>query len=114
MNGFLFDENLPRRLRFVPSLPVFHATSIGASPSDSLLWDHAKRNNLVIVTKDVDFSDRILVSEPPPWIVQLRFGNMRANEFHTFLTLLWPKVESYLPEHKLIHVYRDRIDAVSS
>ena len=65
----------------------------------------------MIVTKDADFSDRILVSAPPPWIVHLRFGNMRRREFHQFLASVWPQVESLLPTNKLVCVYGDRIEA---
>lgn len=111
MNGFLLDENLPARLTFSPSLPVSHAQDLGGNPTDSELWAHSRANQLVIVTKDADFSDRILVSNPPPWIVHLRFGNMRRAEFHRFLTSVWPQVESLLPANKLICVYTDRIEA---
>jgi len=27
MNGFLFDENLPSKIQFAPSLPIIHALS---------------------------------------------------------------------------------------
>lgn len=111
MKGFLLDENLPVRLTFEPSLPVSHATKLGSNPTDSELWSHARTNRLVIVTKDADFSDRILVSQPPPWIVHLRFGNMRRAEFHRFLASVWSQIESMLPTNKLICVYGDRIEA---
>lgn len=111
MNGILLDENLPRRLTFVPSLPVIHSSDLGSHLSDAQLWQRAKTDGLVIVTKDADFSDRILVSSPPPWIVHLRFGNMRRNGFHYFLASIWPRVEILLPEHKLVCVYAGRIEA---
>lgn len=110
MNSFLLDENLPARLTFTPSKPVFHARDLGSNPSDSELWAHARIHGLVIVTKDTDFSDRILVSEPPPWIIHLRFGNLRRNEFHQFLASAWPQIESHLPRHKLICLYPNRIE----
>ncbi len=69
MKGFLLDENLPTRLTFSPSLPVCHARDFGGNPSDSELWDLAGVRQWMIVTKDADFSDRILVSVPPPWVV---------------------------------------------
>ena len=56
MNGFLFDENLPANLRFTPALPVIHVSVLGESPSDTQIWQYAKQNDLVIVTKDADFS----------------------------------------------------------
>lgn len=102
MKGFLFDENLPGRLRFTPSLPIWHASDLGANPTDSEIWSHARSMCLAVVTKDTDFSDRMLVSSPPPWIVHLRFGNMRRNEFHQFLAAVWPKVELLLPANKLV------------
>lgn len=111
MTGFLFDENLPSRLTFVPSLPVNPSTSLGASPSDLALWEHARQHAMVIVTKDADFSDRIMLSSPPPWIVHLRFGNLRRRAYHALLAKVWPDVEALLPAHKLICVYADRIEA---
>lgn len=102
VNGFLLDENLPGGLSLQPSLPVSHALDLGENPTDGELWFHAKIQRLVIVTKDADFSDRILVSTPPPWIVHLRFGNMRRKEFDRFLAAVWPQVESLLPANKLV------------
>jgi predicted nuclease of predicted toxin-antitoxin system len=111
LNGFLFDENLPRRLRFTPSLPWIVSDSLGVSPTDSKIWSDARDRGLAIVTKDADFSDRIMLSAPPPWIVHLRFGNLRRNQYHALLAKIWPKVEALLPAHKLICVYSDRIEA---
>lgn len=85
MKGFLFDENLPRRIRFTPSLPVTHVEALGASPQDAAVWEYAKAEFLAIVSKDTDFSDRILVSQPPPWVVHLRIGNLRRADFRASL-----------------------------
>ncbi len=112
MKGFVFDENVPNRLTFVPKLPLAHSSSFGASPSDSDIWQQARANEWVIVSKDTDFSNRIMVSQPPPWVVHLRFGNLRKREFHAYLSRVWPQIESLLPEHKLINVYRNRIEAI--
>jgi predicted nuclease of predicted toxin-antitoxin system len=50
MKGFLFDENLPGRLRFSPSLPVVALSKIGKHPTDSQIWDFARKNGLAIVS----------------------------------------------------------------
>lgn len=113
MNGFLFDQNLPARLTFVPSLSLIHATALGQSPSDSQIWLYAKTHDLVIVTKDADFSGRIILTQPPPRVVHLRFGNLRRADFHSRLAAVWPQILRLLPEHKLINVYTDRIEAVT-
>lgn len=112
MRGFLFDENTPRRLTFAPSLPIRHSKDLGASPSDTEIWNYARREELVIVSKDADFSNRIMLSSPPPWIVRLRFGNMRKKAFHEYLQKVWPSIEALLPAHKLINVFQNRIEGI--
>lgn len=112
MKGFVFDENLPRRIRFAPSLPIVHVEALGFSPPDIAVWEYAKTGSLAIVSKDTDFSDRILVSQPPPWVVHLRIGNLRRADFHAFLARVSPQIESLLSTHKLVNVYLDRIEAV--
>jgi predicted nuclease of predicted toxin-antitoxin system len=112
MNGWLFDQNLPAQLSFAPALPTVSATTLGTNPTDSELWDHAKSNHWAIVTKDADFSGRIILQTPPPWIVHLRFGNLRRREYHAVLARVWPQVEALLPAHKLVNVYADRVEAV--
>lgn len=111
MNGFLFDENLPTKIQFIPSLPIIHVSILGNSPSDSQIWEYAKDKKLVIVTKDADFSDRLMVDLFPPKVVHLRFGNMRKREFHSFLDRVWPEIETLVIDHKLINVYLDQIEA---
>jgi predicted nuclease of predicted toxin-antitoxin system len=42
-------------------------------------------NAYTIVTKDADFYDRIILSEPPPRVIYLQIGNMRIRELFVFL-----------------------------
>ena len=112
MNGFLFDENLPAEIRFTPTFPVIHVSVLGNSPSDTQIWQYAKRNGLAIVSKDADFSDRLMIDASPPKVIHLRFGNMRQRDFHTFLTRVWSTIEALIVDHKLIDVYQDRIEAI--
>lgn len=112
MTGFLFDENIPRNITFAPQMPVFHVRDLGQSISDTTIWRHARENKLVIVSKDVDFSNRIMLTSPPPWVVHLRFGNLQRRDFHSLLARLWSRIEELLPEHKLVNVHADRIEAV--
>ena len=112
MKGFYFDQNLPTRIQFTPSLPVFSPSDLGPSPTDTQVWDFARPGELVIVSKDADFSERIILHTPPPWIVHIRFGNLRRREFHAVLARAWPQVETLLKTHKLVNVYRDRVEGV--
>lgn len=113
MNGFLFDSNLPARIQFTPAWPVTHARHLGSRHSDTELWDHACKYDLVIVTKDADFSHRIMAQSPPPRVVHLRIGNTRRHEFHELLARVWPRMEHLAQRYKLVNVFRDRIEAVS-
>lgn len=112
MNGWLLDQNLPARLAFAPALPVTHASALGSNPSDAQLWEHARLHRLAIVTKDADFSGRIIIEAPPPWVVHLRFGNLRLRDYHVALATAWPRIEALLPQHKLVNVFADRVEAI--
>lgn len=73
MRGFLFNENLQvQSLR--SNWPITRACALGARLTDSQLWLHARENDLAIVTKDADFSQRIVLNAPPPRVVHLRVG----------------------------------------
>ena len=65
MKGYLFDGNVPSRLRFAPKLPIIPLSKVGRNPTDSQIWNFARNHDLVIVSKDADFSDRIIASSPP-------------------------------------------------
>ena len=112
MKGFLLDQNLPARLTFAPALPVTAAVAVRRNPTDSELWDYATREELAIVSKDADFSDRIILGTPPPWVVHLRFGNLRRKDFHALLARVWPQVESLLKSNKLVNLYADRVEGI--
>ena len=114
MKGFILDENLPRRIRFQPSWPVIHAHALGAGVSDADIWAHAHANELAIVTKDADFSTRMLPATPPPWVVHLRFGNLGRHAYHQRMAECWPHVENLLPRAKLIEVHARTILHVSA
>jgi predicted nuclease of predicted toxin-antitoxin system len=114
VKGYLLDENLPSRLRFRPKLSVVHARELGDAPSDAELWEYAGANDLVIVTKDADFSDRVMASKPPPRVVHFRIGNIKRHAFHDFLARVWPRLEELLESSKLINVYLDHIEAISA
>ncbi len=42
---------------------------------DPIVWDYAKKNNLMIVSKDADMHDPSLVFGNSPKVIWLRLGN---------------------------------------
>ena len=110
--GFLIDENLPAPLRFVLPGLVIHARELGEACTDTLLWQTAREQKLVILTKDTDFYNRILLSSPPPWVVQLLCGNLRKQALLALLAAAWPDIQGLLPAHKLIQVRLGSVEGV--
>lgn len=112
MNGYLIDENLPSARFFPCSREVVHARSLATMATDTQLWTYAKEHALAIVTKDSDFSHRILPATPPPWVVHFVLGNMRRQDMILFIEKIWPAVERLLPDHKLLRIFPDHIEGV--
>ena len=42
---------------------------------DEVIWERAKRDGFIIVTKDEDFAQMVWRFGPPPQVVWLRIGN---------------------------------------
>ena len=84
MPKYLIDVNLPYRFSLWNSDDFVHQTNIDDEWTDEQIWEYAKENNLTIITKDADFSNRIIFHEPPPRVIHIRFGNMKMRESRNF------------------------------
>ena len=75
----LFDENLaPRLVELVADLfpGSLHVSSVElGSTSDATIWEYAKVNGFVFVTKDKDFAYLSMVWGAPPKVVLVQTGN---------------------------------------
>ena len=110
MIRLLIDENLPSTLASCLPVHCFHATDYGARPTDLELWEHARQNHLVILTRDADFFHRLLLEGPPPKVIWIRFGNLRRRELEATLKRLWPTLEKLLLDAHLLEVHPDEIE----
>jgi predicted nuclease of predicted toxin-antitoxin system len=85
----LFDENLSPKLsnRLSDLFPnSFHVRDVGMkSTIDPIVWDYAKDNNLMIVSKDADMHDLSLVFGSPPKVIWLRLGNCSTLQVENLL-----------------------------
>ena len=109
---FLIDVNLPRFFSLWKANEYLHQYELCDEWSDSEIWTYAKSENLTIITKDSDFSSRILLHNPPPKVIHIKLGNMKMNQFHAVLNRLWPEVIELNKDFKLINVFIDRIEGV--
>ncbi|HEX8266041.1 MAG TPA: DUF5615 family PIN-like protein [Pyrinomonadaceae bacterium] len=85
----LFDENLSHKLAFLLA-DIFphsvHVRDIGLkATSDPLVWDYAKDNDFMIVSKDADMHDLSLVFGNPPKVVWVRLGNCSTRQVEELL-----------------------------
>ena len=53
--------------------------------SDREIWDHAKREGFVIVSKDNDFQQMSFVYGAPPKVIWIRRGNSSVSEIEEIL-----------------------------
>lgn len=112
MPTYLIDANLPRYFGLWNTPEHVHQHELDPAQEDRGIWEYARARALTIVTKDSDFSGRILLAEPPPKVIHIRLGNMSMRQFHEAVVKRWPQVVEMSATHKLVVVYEDRIEGV--
>ena len=104
----LLDENLSDRLIYW-ILDLYpnseHVKTLGLINTDDLIiWEYARLNHSVIVSKDSDFHQRSLLYGHPPKFIYLRIGNcptskivqILRNNFNVIKQFEDSKIESIL------------------
>ncbi|MEO6638614.1 MAG: DUF5615 family PIN-like protein [Ginsengibacter sp.] len=109
---YLIDENLPDCLSLWSSKDFLHVKSISKSIPDKEIWKFALDNNLIILTKDTDFHERILYKDPPPKVVLFRLGNTSISYLENFLNVHWKEILEQIKIAKLVIVYNDKIEGL--
>ena len=59
---------------------------------DSIIWQHARKEKAVIISKDEDFADRSLLGDEGVALVWIRKGNCSNRILIAWLAPLWPEV----------------------
>ena len=78
------DENLSRRL--VPVLEDHYpgTTQVALegleTASDQKIWDYAKEEGYVLVTRDADFYEKSLLYGPPPHVIWIKLQNPKSSK----------------------------------
>jgi predicted nuclease of predicted toxin-antitoxin system len=86
MKKYLIDVNLPYYFSLWNKEDFIHQKDINDEWTDEQIWNYAAENNLTIITKASDFSHRIILHNPPPRIIHIRFGNVKMKEFFSILS----------------------------
>jgi predicted nuclease of predicted toxin-antitoxin system len=109
---FIIDINLPYYFGLWNSPDFVHVRDLNFKWSDEEIWKYSKENDLTIISKDVDFSNKIFLNVPPPKVIHIQFGNLKAKVFHKVMTEFWNKILELNANHKLVNVFIDRIEAI--
>ncbi len=109
---YLIDETLPDCLEIWLSEDFLHITKISKSISDKNIWNYAAQNNLIILTKDSDFHERILYRNPPPKVILFRLGNTSIRYLENFLEIHWSLIIEQIDFAKLVVVFKDKIEGL--
>lgn len=112
MAKYLVDANLPYYFALWNNDDFIHVRDLDDTWSDETIWQYARDNRLTIITKDADFSTKVLYKGAPPKVIHLKIGNMRIKDFHQFISMIWQEVSSMTENYNLINVYSDRIEAI--
>jgi len=91
----LVDNNLSYKL-IQPLQNLFPGTlhiqnALNSTADDLTVWNFAKTNNFIILTKDNDFDERSQLEGCPPKIIHLICGNKTT--LHILNLILWHKDE---------------------
>lgn len=101
----LFDENLSPKLpsRVNDVFPdSLHVRDVGMNETiDPIVWDYAKDNNLIIVSKDSDMHDLSLVFGNPPKVIWLRLGNCSTLQIERLLRREFEAIQLFYEDKEL-------------
>jgi predicted nuclease of predicted toxin-antitoxin system len=111
MAKFIVDANLPYHFSLWNKDSFIHVFDLNESMTDNEILEYATRNNLTIVTKDADFTSKVLFRDNPK-VIHLKIGNLKIQELHTFLNNNWNKIKQVSESCKLTNVYIDRIEGI--
>lgn len=85
----LFDQNLSFKLidQLSDLFPgSYHLQHLNLDTAfDDEVWEYAKNNGFVIITKDSDFNEYSIIRGIPPKIIWLQIGNCSTKEISNLL-----------------------------
>lgn len=92
--NFLVDAQLPPALaRWIASQghQASHVFDFGFHTADDpVIWERARNEKAIIISKDEDFVDHWLLSNQPVPLVWIRKGNCSNQALLAWLEPLWP------------------------
>lgn len=95
----LFDQNLsPKLVKRVADLfpDSSHVQSVGLdSATDDEVWEYAKTNGFVIVSKDEDYDNLSVLRGSPPKVIWLQLGNCTTAQVEAAFRDHFAEIEAF-------------------
>ncbi|OGU71840.1 MAG: hypothetical protein A2V93_12135 [Ignavibacteria bacterium RBG_16_34_14] len=95
----LLDQNLSYKLcdKLKNIFPeVIHVKKLGLEKdNDDDLWEFAKNNSFIIVTKDSDFNEKAVIKGFPPKTIWIKKGNCSTNEIEKILKNKFLEIKNF-------------------
>lgn len=105
---FIVDQQLPPALAKwfeTRGHSAEHVFLLGLGDvNDLVIWEFAQREGAVIVTNDIDFSERRLREASGPTILWLRIGNTTKPELFEIMHRAWSVIEPALDHEPIVEV----------
>jgi predicted nuclease of predicted toxin-antitoxin system len=108
--NWLVDAQLPPRLcewLRTKGDSCIHASDLtnGLHLPDETLWQYAKKENLIIISKDRDFFDFSLLRGSPPQILYINIGNCSNDHLLLILENVFGETKkAFMENHSLVIV----------
>lgn len=112
MPAFIIDNNLPKNISLWQGEGFIHVFNITSSLSDTEIWKYAIEHHLTIISKDADFSYRVLQSSYGPKFIFIKIGNCCKRDFEDFIKLHWDKILHLINYYRIVEVYFDHIEGI--
>ena len=99
--NWLVDAQLPPRLcKWLRTkgdycIHVFELAD-GIQLPDETLWQYAKKENLIVISKDRDFFDFSLLRGLPPQVLYINVGNCSNDRLLSILEQVWEETKKAL------------------
>lgn len=99
---FLIDVNLPKHFSFFNSDEFIHLADIDPQMSDNEIWNFAKENNLIILTKDSDFYFKSIQEEHSVKVIYFKLGSQKLSDLHRYFSNNWNLIKDLINNNRLV------------
>ncbi len=98
----LFDQNLsPKLVALLADIfpGSIHVQSVGLDcASDDQIWEHARLQDYVVVTKDEEFDDLRVLRGSPPKVIWVQLGNCTTAQVEAVFRVRLPEIKQFEKE----------------